>query len=202
MGKIGIRLYADDTVLFMTGNNKDELQRDIQYNLNRFMSWCGSNKLTIKPSKTKLVIFGTRQAVKKNKGMHLEIKGTKIQTVSTYKYLGVILDSTLSHKPHIAYVTRMVLQKLTMLSAVRKYLNRDVALKIFKSMILPYFDYADVVYHTANSGDLDKLQRLQNRCLKVFLGLHKRYETKEVHRLAGCTKLDKWRESHIYNFMY
>ena len=202
LGKIGIRLYADDTVIFMTGNNRDVVQRDVQYNLNRFMNWCGSNKLTINPSKTKLVVFGTRQSVKKNRGMHLEINGSKIQTVPTYKYLGVILDSTLSHKSHIAYIARTVLHKLTMLTAIRKYLNRDVALKIFKSMILPYFDYADVVYHTANSGDLEKLQCLQNRCLKVCLGLHKRYETNEVHRLAGCTKLEKRRESHISNFMY
>ena len=202
LGNIGIRLYADDTVLFMTGSSKNEVERNIQYNLNMFLGWCCSNKLSINPSKTKLVVFGTRQAVKKNKSMHLEINGAKIQAVSTYKYLGVVLDSTLSHKPHIAYVTKMILHKLTMLTAVRKYLTKDVALRIFKSMVLPYFDYADVVYHTANSGDLEKLQHLQNRCLKVCLGLHRRYETKEVHRLAGCTTLESRRETHVRNFMY
>ena len=181
LGQVGVRLYADDTVLYLSGVNKSEVDRDIQYNLNRFLRWCCSNMLTINPSKTKLMIFETRQAVKRNRSMHVEINETRIQTVPTYKYLGIVLDSTLYHRSHIAYVTKTILHK------PRKYLTRDVALKMYKSMILPYMHYG-VVYHTANSGDLEKLQRLQNRCLKVCLDLYKRHGTRDVQAVQCWTR--------------
>ena len=53
---------------------------------------------------------------------------------------------------------------------LKKYLTNEVALKIYKTMILPYIDYADVIYCKARIGDLDTLQRLQNRCLKMYQG--------------------------------
>ena len=69
-------------------------------------------------------------------------------------------------------------------------------------MILPYFDYCDVVYHGANAGDLEKLQRLQNKCLKTCLGVHQLYETKEAHRRTKCSYLKPRRNAHLCNFMY
>ena len=69
-------------------------------------------------------------------------------------------------------------------------------------MILPFFDYADVVYHNANSCELEKLQRLQNRALKLCLGFHKREDTELVHRTAKVPLLENRRKSHVFNFMY
>ena len=69
-------------------------------------------------------------------------------------------------------------------------------------MILPYFDYCDIIYHSACASDLSMLQRLQNKCLKTCLGLQRLCETKVVHSLAGCAYLDKRREMHMCNFMF
>ena len=71
-------------------------------------------------------------------------------------------------------------------------------------MVLPYFDYCDVVYQGANKEfeDLDVLQRLQNKCLKLCQGLGMRHPTKEVHRLSKCALLEDPRAAHTCNFMY
>ena len=83
-----------------------------------------------------------------------------------------------------------------------KYLDTATALSIYKAMILPYFDYCDVIYQGAGKEILEKLQRLQNKCLKTCLGLCKRHDTQEVHRLAKCAKLNDRRKTHVCNFMY
>ena len=62
---VNVQLYADDTVLSVSGANPREVGDSLQHNLNRFQSWCEGNKLTIKPSKSKLVTFGTRHSVKR-----------------------------------------------------------------------------------------------------------------------------------------
>ena len=83
-----------------------------------------------------------------------------IKTVSSFKYLGFHLGSTLTH---IADVIRKIVHKRTVLARVIPFLNTGVAILIYKTMILPYFDYCDIVYHGAGSGELEKLQRLQNK---------------------------------------
>ena len=78
----------------------------------------------------------------------------------------------------------------------------DVAMLVYKSMIIPYFDYADVIYSTANQDGLDKLQRLLNRCPKICKGLDRRFNTEELHAITKIPKLDARRKCHIHNFMY
>ena len=77
-----------------------------------------------------------------------------------------------------------------------------MALLIYKSMLLPYFDYADVIYHKSNSRDLDKLQRLQNRCLRICMGYDRYFSTDRAHKLSNVAFLKDRRTSHVLNFMF
>ena len=97
---------------------------------------------------------------------------------------------------------RTVSHKIYLLTRVRKFMSNTSALLVYKTMILPFFDYADVVYHYANAKELDKLHRLQNRALKLCLGFHRREDTELVHRTAKVPLLENRRKSHVYNFMY
>ena len=197
-----VQLYADDTVIFASGNTPDEAVRKLQPALNVFSHWCHVNKLSINTGKTKLMVFGTRHKVKKAKRVRLSLEGAPLQIVPTYKYLGFTLDSTLSFNYQVKCIANMVAYKASLLARIRKFLNEDVALKIYKSMILPYFDYGDVIYMSANQEGLDKLQRLQNRCLKICNNLNVRFETRELHMITKVPKLKFRREAHLNNFMH
>ena len=94
------------------------------------------------------------------------------------------------------------MHKKLLMSKMRPFLNTGVAISVYKMMILPYFDYCDIVYHGANAGDLEKLQRLQNKCLKLCLGVNQLHNTKEVHTNTKCSYLEPRREAHLCNFMY
>ena len=69
-------------------------------------------------------------------------------------------------------------------------------------MILPYFDYADVIYHKSNSGDLNELQQLQNRCLRVCLGYERFYSTERARKLSATPFPQDRCKSHVLNFMF
>ena len=56
-----------------------------------------------------------------------------------------------------------------MFSKIRRFITEHSAIRIYKSMLLPYFDYGDIVYDKARQIDLDKLQRAQNKCLKICM---------------------------------
>ena len=89
-----------------------------------------------------------------------------------------------------------------MLGKIRKYVTTDVALLIYKSMILPFFDYADIIFTKAFTNDIDKLQRAQNKCLKICMQLNVTTETDHLHSLSKVPLLKHRRRTHLLNFMY
>ena len=69
-------------------------------------------------------------------------------------------------------------------------------------MILPYFDYADIVYDKARQCDLDTLQRAQNKGLKICMSVNVMTDTNYVHSHSKDPKLFNRRKAHLRNFMY
>ena len=69
-------------------------------------------------------------------------------------------------------------------------------------MYIPYLDYADIIFSKANSNVLDKLQTLQNKCLKICLGHNRRFSTDQVHKQSDIPFLSDRRNAHTLNFMY
>ena len=197
-----VKLYADDAVLCHSGDNAKEAEQKLQLSLNKLSLWCRRNKLTVNINKTKLMVFGSRSKVKRANNVKLFMSSNPIQKVPSFKYLGLTLDPTLTYSNHIATTTRLILHKMSLLSKMKRYLNNDVALDIYKAMLLPYFDYADVIFDMARSLDLDKIQRLQNRCLRICLGQNRLYSTDRVHKEAAVPFLKDRRKAHILNFMY
>ena len=116
----GTKLYADDTVLYQSGVNSAEAADKLQHSLNKFATWCSENSLTINISKTKIMAFGSRQKVKKAKNVDIRLNDVHLKQVPSYKYLGMILDSTLNYNLHISQVLRIVLHKLLLLSKMKK----------------------------------------------------------------------------------
>ena len=197
-----VKLYADDTVLYQSGENCSIAEHKLQNSMNTFVKWCSSNALTINTKKTKLMSFGSRSRVKKCSKAKIMLKGERLKLVPSYKYLGVTLDPTLSYSQHISGVIRTVHHKMTILGKLKKYLNNDVALGIYKAMLLPYLDYADVIFCKAGASELVKLQKLQNRCLRICLGQQRDYSTNRVHREAKAPFLKDRHRAHTLNFMF
>ena len=82
----------------------------------------------------------------KGKSRHypLHIDNTNIDFVSSYKYLGITIDQTLSFNLHLNQLIKTISYKLLLLQKLRVYINCHASIQIYKSMVLPYFDYGDI----------------------------------------------------------
>ena len=60
-----------------------------------------------------------------------------------------------------------VTHKLSVLTKIRKYIDVHTSLTLYKSMILPHFDYGDIIYEATSNENLNDLQILQNKCLRL-----------------------------------
>ena len=108
----------------------------------------------------------------------------EVEVVNHYRYLGVILDSNMTFHQHIGNVFKLVAHKLFLLQKCRGFLTQEIALRIYKTKVLPYFDYCDVIYSGVANTLLTKLQRLQNRGLRICLKSPPRESTLRLHLYA------------------
>ena len=125
-----------------------------------------------------------------------------MEFVSQYKYLGVILDSNLAFTKHLNNVIRIVSHKINLLAKVRRYLDNRASLLIYKTMILPYFDYGDILFMKSQKHLLSKLDHLQKRALKMCLHITGDVPDNILLTSADVAYLGRRREAHILNYMY
>ena len=97
-------------------------------------------------AKTKDVVFGTRQRISKINYLDLFLNGVKLYKEPYYKYLGITLDANLNYKQHVVQCAKVVAHKIYLLTKIRRLINEETAIFIFKSMIAPILDYGDILY--------------------------------------------------------
>ena len=131
----------------------------------------------------------------------LQIAGFPLDYVFQYKYLGVTIDEILSFNAHLNNTIKLVAHKIFLLHKIKYYITEDAALKIYKSMIMPYLDYGDILFMNANVKRVKKLQTLQNRALKICHD-GPNVPIDMLHQSAQIPKLIPRRISHLLNFMY
>ena len=69
-------------------------------------------------------------------------------------------------------------------------------------MVLPYFDYGDLIYAAANMCLLDKLQRLQNKALRIIGYYNPLMSINQLHLNNKLPYLVDRRQAHMLNCMY
>ena len=62
-------MYADDAVLLFKAKSPHELQTNMQVGLGDVCNWLTTHKLTLNISKTKYMIFGSRQRLQNFKNI-------------------------------------------------------------------------------------------------------------------------------------
>ena len=174
----------------------------VQKDLDRICKWCDRNQLTINISKTKGMIFGNRDVIKKTTLPKFKIKNQELSYVTSYNYLGIKLDYQLNFESHTKESARQVAHKVYILSKIRPFLNIKQAIQIYKTKVLPYFDYGDILYIGTNGKSLDKLQKLQNRALRICLRSPPRTPVISLHKRAGLPMLADRHHAHLLNYMY
>ena len=195
-------LYADDTVIYYSGNQIADIVPFLQSDLNSYYNWCNINCLTLNVKKTKFVMYGTRSRVKKMKNVVLNLGGNQIFCEPSYNYLGIVLDSSLSFKKHMDQCAKVVSHKIFILSKIRKSVSEETAIFVYRSMIAPIIDYGDVVYSGGLQEGIAKLQKLQNRALRICLDVHHYLPTVLLHQEAEVVNLKIRRSCNVKKYMY
>ena len=87
------------------------------------------------------MLIGTKAKLRRFNSLKIKINDTNLERVKECKYLGVLLDETLSWKPQINQVRNKALRNIHLLKRTRSYVDNRTALLLYKTLAQPHFDY-------------------------------------------------------------
>lgn len=184
IGKLNLkgipRLFADDTALFYPGKSSQTIVSHIESDLKILSEFFQINLLSLNVQKTKYMIF---HSIKKRPldSNHPQMLQYTIEKVNDYKYLGIVLDPTLSWEKHIASVEKKVSVLCSVLKRVSAFVAKKALLSYYYACVHSLFQYLNIVWGNAGKSKLQKLQVLQNRCLKLIFKLPYLYPTIDIY---------------------
>jgi len=138
-------MYADDTAIYATGLESDCIMTDFQEDLQRVEQWMENNKLVLNLTKTKCMLFGTKQKLA-NASFKMQLHGSDIDWVRNVCYLRVILDEYLSWKEHVSKVCTKVDRRLGLFGHIRSCSMLKAAKCVYNCLVLPVMCYTDTAW--------------------------------------------------------
>ena len=131
--------------------------------------------MSVSASKSSVTIFTpwTRQV---NHQLDVVVDNSLVPTVKNPKLLGVTLDPMFTFSAHASATARKASSRINIIRALSDSSfgkDRECLLGTYKALIRPLFDYAaPLIFPNYSPTSLAKLQRIQNRGLRLALGYH------------------------------
>lgn len=163
-----IQLFADDTILYVSGTKIEEIVDAINEDLKIIYQWLTSNNLKVNITKTKFMLIRNRyQSIELNKKVMLNDK--EIEEVNEIKYLGVIIDNQLKYSNHASYITKKIAKKINLLGRIGQDLTVWAKRTIYESIIKPHFNYCSSILFLLSNKEINILQKKQNWAMRIVL---------------------------------
>lgn len=148
------------------------------------LSYCGlstsvialssGNGLHLNPSKTSLMLVNSRHNLSRTNLLTIFLEFTPILPSTAQRILGLHVDPLWTFEHHVTVKCRAAYIRLRKLYPLRHILSISQKLLVSCSLVVSLFDYADVVYVLFLSAQLlQRIQRIQNSCLRFAFGIRK-----------------------------
>jgi hypothetical protein len=168
LSRCNVNLFADDTVIYVAHKNPDIACDILNDDLENIYYWMNSKKLKINCDKTKVLIISNKKDIVRN-NFDVIMNGEHLEVVDNVKYLGVKIDDQLRFDEHISYTIQKIAVNVGLMSRMSSIMNFETKVLVYKSLIAPHFDYCGTIMFLANKLQQKRLQRQQNKALRLIL---------------------------------
>jgi len=162
-------LFADDTTLVVADPNFDTLQMHITATLQEANDWFQANGLLLNSNKTQLIHFKTTPN-------QLEIKINDTPSVSSAKFLGVVVDENVKWKEHIAQLANRLSSACFAIKTLSKIVNIETIKAVYYAYAFSHLRYG--VAFWGNSVNSITIFKIQKRIIRAMFNLKYRQSCK------------------------
>ena len=105
-----------------------------------------------------------------------------------------VIDDKLLWKDHINEISAKVSKGLGIMRRIKTFVTQSVMQSIYNSLILPYFDYCNMVWENTAKYNLQKIQKMQNRAARILTGSSYDVPTTDLKRELKWQTLEDRRD--------
>ena len=95
-------------------------------------------------------------------------KTLTLERKDVVKYLGILIDSNLTWKSHIDYISLKISRIIGIITRLRHFVPKQTLLRIYSGLINPYLTYGISVWGQANKSVLNCLLILQKKVIRIM----------------------------------
>jgi Reverse transcriptase (RNA-dependent DNA polymerase) len=163
-------IYADDVQIYLSGSeeNLGNVVDQINTDLTSILDWATRNGLCLNSQKTQaMAIYRFKPPLLPS----IKVGDTIIPYSTKVKNLGVIMNCKLSWEDQISSVVSGVNGALSRLWCTANFIPTETRRKLAVALLLPKFQYCDVLYSQSSEGNKDRLKKCYNSCARYVYSI-------------------------------
>ena len=167
--EVNMYLFADDAKIFKYIKNENDVL--LQEACNRIQDW--SDKWLLKLNVNKCMVLSLNRDDRIHAFKYkLKSKTDLIElgSVNTMKDLGVLVDSELSFREHIAEKINKANSMLGIIKRNFRHMNKDTFCMLYKSLVRSHLEYASSVWSPYKKYLIKDIKGVQRRATKLVEG--------------------------------
>ena len=176
------KIFADDTKLYGAVSNSDIIQKDLK----ALMEWSKLWLLSFNIPKCHVLHMGKNNPENK---YYME-ESTELAITTSEKDIGVTFTSEMNFNVHINNVVKKGNQMAGLIKRTFTYLDSDMFVKLYKSVVRPHLEYANVIWHPMLKGHQTMIENVQRRA------------TKMVDSLKNLSYVDRLKQLNLPSIKY
>ena len=197
------RLLADDTVIYNTSDNQQQLQDD----LIALQAWEHLWKMEFNPLKCEYIKFSRKQT--RGAQNDYTLNNINIPKTDSVKYLGVKLESSLRWNDNTTYISNKASSRLGYIRRTIPPALPHLRAKAYTTLVRPILEHSSTVWDgSLTQSQATKLEAVQRRAARTVYNIprtdHKTSTTQLVDQLTWQT-LDSrrnWRRLGLFRAIH
>ena len=138
-------LFADDTMIYATSKPAHfvEIKSIVQSCCSDIKEWMSVNHLKLNEDKTEVILIGREKSRQQIGDTQINIAGANIAFATSVRYLGVMLDQSLSLDPQIGKIISSGYMHLHRIWSIRDCPTERTAAALVVTLVLSHLDYCN-----------------------------------------------------------
>lgn len=194
-----IRLFADDSSLFVSASNIQDIEGILNHDLLIITAWAKQWLVNFNPSKTEAILFTLRQA---HLLPNLIFDGINIDFVSNHKHLGITFNENGKWQTHIDNILLSASKVIGIMRKLKYSFSRSALNQIYISYVRPILEYSSIVWDNCTVEQANSLEKLQNEAARIVTGLTRSVSLERLYTECGWDSLTLRRKNQKLKFMY
>ena len=177
--------FADDTKLGNRAANYEDC-RSLQQCIDKLIIWANTWSMEFNVKKCKVMHLGRRNPIH-----GYNMNGTPLQVCNGERDIGVHVSDTLKPGTQCAEAARRANAILTQISRAFMYRDRRVFVQLYKQFVRCHLEFAAPAWSPWQEGDIQLLERVQIRAVKMIHGLQSNTYEEKLAELGLRTLEDR-----------